>query len=280
MTTSAILPFKAAAHDLDNTLLHGSDISRENVLAVKHLSDLGLINLIATGRNYHHALKYYRALGMTGPLVTSDGACVSIPGGAIIQERKLPLEISRAILRLSQDSQVSCLCFFRHGIYVTSKFDWNEGMDRHREIGSHFREVKPAAMHKTAIYKTLHFSKTPARLDDLQAKVSELYGDSVDVIRNGPNTLEVLPKGVSKVSGLKAVAEYLGLDSSQFVVFGDGNNDLGMFAWAGYSVCMHHGSPLALKSARMVAPETAIGVNFAAAVDAMIDVKGEKERVA
>jgi Cof subfamily protein (haloacid dehalogenase superfamily) len=280
MVTSEELPLKAAAHDLDNTLLHGSDISPENVLAVKRLANLGFTNLIATGRNYHHALKYYRALNLTGPIVTSDGACVSIPGGAIIQERKLPLEISRAILRLSHDSQVSCLCFFRHGIYATSKFDWNEDMDRHREIGSHFREVKPAAMHKCAIYKTLHFSKTPARLDDLQAKIIESNGASVDVIRNGPNTLEVLPKGVSKVSGLKAVAEYLGLDSCQFVVFGDGNNDVGMFAWAGFSVSMHHGSPLALKSARMVAPETKLGVNFAAAVDAMIEFKGMKERVA
>ena len=153
-------------------------------------------------------------------------------------------------------------------------------MERHREMGSHFREVKPAAMHKTAIYKTLHYSETPARIDDLQAMVVESYGESVDVIRNGPNTLEVISKGVSKVSGLKAVAEYLGLDSSQFVVFGDGNNDLGMFAWAGFSVCMHHGSPLALKSASMIAPETAIGVNFATAVDTMIEINGEQERVA
>jgi Cof subfamily protein (haloacid dehalogenase superfamily) len=280
MTALETLPFKAAAHDLDNTLLHGSDISQENVLAVQRLADLGLTNLIATGRNFHHALKYHRALGLTGPMVSSDGACVSIPGGAIIQERTLPLEISTAVLQLSQDSEISCLCFFRHGIYVTSKFDWNANMDRHREMGSHYREVKPAAMSKGKIYKTLHFSETPARLDDLQAKLSESYGDSVDVIRNGPNTLEVVPKGVSKVSGLKAVAEYLGLDSSEFVVFGDGNNDLGMFAWAGFSVCMHHGSPLALKSARMVAPETEIGVNFASAVDAMIEVNGEKERVA
>ena len=81
-------------------------------------------------------------------------------------------------------------------------------------------------MHKTAIYKTLHYSDTPAQLDDLQAKVSELYGDSVDVIRNGPNTLEVLSERREQgCRGLKAAAEYLGLDASQFVVFGDGNND-------------------------------------------------------
>jgi Cof subfamily protein (haloacid dehalogenase superfamily) len=274
------LPFKAAAHDLDNTLLHGSDISLENVLAVNRLASLGVTNLIATGRNFHHAIKYHKALGLTGPMVSSDGACVSVPGGAIILEQTLPLEISSALLRLSHDSEISCLCFFRHGIYVTSKFDWNENMDRHREIDSHYREVKPAAMGRKALYKTLHYSKTPARLDDLQIKVIELYGEVVDVIRNGPNTLEILPKGVSKVSGLKAVAEYLGLNSSQFVAFGDGNNDLGMFAWAGFSVCMHHGSPLALKTASMIAPETAIGANFASAVDAMIALKGKKELVA
>ena len=56
MTTTTKLPYEAAAHDLDNTLLHGSEISQEKCFwAVKRLSDLGLVNLIATGRNYHHA---------------------------------------------------------------------------------------------------------------------------------------------------------------------------------------------------------------------------------
>jgi len=38
------------------------------------------------------------------------------------------------------------------------------------------------------------------------------------------------------------------------VVFGDGENDIPMFAWAGTSVAMPHGWPAALKNASIVAP--------------------------
>ena len=100
------------------------------------------------------------------------------------------------------------------------------------------------------------------------------YGTVVDAIRNGPHTLEFVATGVSKVSGLVKVAEYLQLDASQFVVFGDGNNDVGMFGWAGLSVCMHHGSQLAREAASMIAPETSPEVNLAAAVAAVIEEKG------
>ena len=273
-TLNKVLAYKAGAFDLDGTLLHGSDISPENVLAVQWLTALGLTNLIATGRVFHHALRYHRQLGLAGPMVSSDGACVSIPGGAIILEQPLPLDVSPAIIDLAAASGVSCLCFYRHGICVTSKFDWNVNMDRHREIGSHYREGSIARMRKRPIYKTLLFATDPKRLDALQSAVQESYGKVVDAIRNSPHTLELLATGVSKVSGLAKVAEYLGLEANQFVAFGDGNNDLGMFRWAGLGVCMHHGSPLALETAGeigMIAPATAPEVNLSAAVARVIE---------
>ena len=38
------------------------------------------------------------------------------------------------------------------------------------------------------------------------------------------------------------------------VAFGDGENDVPMFDWAGMSVAMPHGWPLALARAKLIAP--------------------------
>ena len=38
------------------------------------------------------------------------------------------------------------------------------------------------------------------------------------------------------------------------VAFGDGENDVPMFEWAGMSVAMPHGWPLALARAKLIAP--------------------------
>lgn len=270
MTTT--FQYRVAACDLDRTLLSGSDLSRENRDAVQALKERDVKVVLATGRNFHHAVHYYRDLSLKGPLVTSDGALVTIPGagGLIICERVLPLTVSAAIMTAAADRQLTCLNFFRHGIYTSSKFDWHEGMERHREMGRHFRFSTLANMAGRSIYKSLLFSETPADLDALQKDILDKYGAEVDAIRNSPWVLEFISKGVSKVSGLQVVARHLGISQSEVVAFGDGINDVGMFRWAGLSVCMNHGDELAKEAADMVAPETDPAVNFAAAVAAVL----------
>ena len=270
------LVYRRSAIDLDKTLVWGSLISPQNVLAVQLLGQVGLPAVIATGRNFHHAVGFHRQLGLDGPLVSSDGALVCIPGGRILQERTLPLGVSNAIIKMALEQGVSCLCFHRHGITVTSKFDWSEDMERHREIGKHFTERDRSALSTQRLYKVLLFSQDPTQLDRLQSQAKEQFGSIADAIRNSPNHLELLLKGVSKVSGLRKVAEYLGLSPAQFVAFGDGNNDVSMFRWAGLSVSMHHGTALARESAKIIAPETSPEVNFAAGVDEVVARLGLK----
>jgi Cof subfamily protein (haloacid dehalogenase superfamily) len=268
--------YRYAAADLDKTLVWGSHISPENIQAVHRLGRVNLPVIIATGRNFHHAVGFHRQLGLTGPMVSSDGALVAIPGGRILQEKTLPLGVSNAILQMAFEQGVSCLSFHRHGISVTSKFDWNEDMDRHREIGKHYTERERNELSTQRLYKVLLFSNDPAQLDRLESGAKKQFGSIVDAIRNSPNHLELLLKGVSKVSGLRKVAEYFGVSPAHFVAFGDGNNDVGMFRWAGLSVSMHHGTALARESAKIIVPETSPEVNFAAGVDEVIAGLGLK----
>lgn len=268
-----ITVFKAAGIDLDATLLNGSVLSDANRERVLWLQEQGLTIVLATGRNFHQAIRYYNELGLTGPAVTSDGALVSIPKvpGNILSERALVRDASGLILQEALKREITCLNFFRHGIYCSSKFDWNEQMERHREIGRHFRMTSIDAMLRHAVYKTLLHSSSVEALDGLQEHVLANHGEVVDAIRNSPNILEFVSKGVSKVSGLEAVAAHLGLDASRFVVFGDGVNDVGMFGWAGLSVCMNHGHSLAKAAATVVAPESDPATNFAAAVASVFE---------
>jgi HAD superfamily hydrolase (TIGR01484 family) len=54
-----------------------------------------------------------------------------------------------------------------------------------------------------------------------------------------------MPAEVSKGSALATLALRLGIPPATAVVFGDGENDIPMFEWAGMSVAMPHGWPLA-----------------------------------
>jgi Cof subfamily protein (haloacid dehalogenase superfamily) len=71
--------------------------------------------------------------------------------------------------------------------------------------------------------------------DELLAIARELVpADGVTVTQAGLGYIEICPPGVTKATGLAVVAESLGIDPDEVLVFGDMPNDLPMFAWAGF----------------------------------------------
>ena len=59
--------------------------------------------------------------------------------------------------------------------------------------------------------------------------------DVASVTQAGLDYLEICPANVDKGTGLAVVAEAIGVDPGDVLVFGDMPNDLPMFAWAGWS---------------------------------------------
>ena len=58
--------------------------------------------------------------------------------------------------------------------------------------------------------------------------------DVATVTQAGLDYLEICPAGVDKGTGLAVVAEAVGVDPADVLVFGDMPNDLPMFGWAGW----------------------------------------------
>jgi Cof subfamily protein (haloacid dehalogenase superfamily) len=72
--------------------------------------------------------------------------------------------------------------------------------------------------------------------DELLAMARELPPSrEVTVTQAGLGYIEICPPGVTKASGLAVVADSLGVDPRDVLVFGDMPNDLPMFGWAGWS---------------------------------------------
>jgi Cof subfamily protein (haloacid dehalogenase superfamily) len=72
--------------------------------------------------------------------------------------------------------------------------------------------------------------------DELMAIARELVpAGGVTVTQAGLGYIEICPPGVTKATGLAVVADLLGVDPSEVLVFGDMPNDLPMFGWAGWS---------------------------------------------
>jgi Cof subfamily protein (haloacid dehalogenase superfamily) len=88
-------------------------------------------------------------------------------------------------------------------------------------------------------------------VDDLLAAARRIVPAHVaSVTQAGLNVVEICPPDVDKGTGLAVVAEAVGVDPADVLVFGDMPNDLPMFAWAGWQrVAVANAHPTVLAEA-------------------------------
>ncbi len=97
--------------------------------------------------------------------------------------------------------------------------------------------LEPRARHEALAGPVLKaFAHSPKHEpDELVALAAELIPpDGVTVTQAGLGYIEICPPGVTKATGLAVIADSLGVDPKDVLVFGDMPNDLPMFGWAGW----------------------------------------------
>ncbi len=70
------------------------------------------------------------------------------------------------------------------------------------------------------------------------------YEDRFEFIRRDPTFYEVVPRGISKATGIQAVCQRLDIDMSRTIAFGDSANDVSMLQCTARSVAMGGGNPI------------------------------------
>lgn len=83
----------------------------------------------------------------------------------------------------------------------------------------------------------------------IQARVPEITG-----VSSGYGNLDLIATGCDKATGLQRLADEMGWQPSQVMAFGDGQNDVTMLKWAGYSYAMANGMNVAKQVAKFSAP--------------------------
>lgn len=100
--------------------------------------------------------------------------------------------------------------------------------------------------------------KAGANSADMAAAMAGQIGDEGDLTYSTNNgLLEIVPLGISKASGLREVAEPLGIAEADTIAFGDMPNDVPMLLWAGLGVAMGNAHPEALAAADEVTASNA-----------------------
>lgn len=269
MQTQSAKGFKLAAIDLDGTLL-GADhqISAGNTHAVQQLQQAGAQVVLASGRHYNSMHKYADALPGVRWIVSCQGGEISDVRRQTVLDRKfLSAPEAGMTLDLSRSLGFTPVVYQIDGVFTSA--GWNGEMAFYTELAGHQPVVRTMAeLLAQDIFKVIWMGETD-RLSGAALSLGQLP-PSVQVVRTHARILEFMPASVSKGSALATLAGSLGIDRSDAIVFGDGENDIPMFEWAGTSVAMPHGWPAAIRGATWIAPDGPPETALARGVDMVL----------
>lgn len=221
---------KAVFFDIDGTLVsfRTHSVPESAVDALGALRRRGVRLFIATGR-------HYADLNNLGPLsfdayVTLNGQyCYDDRG--VIYKNSIRREDVAAVVSCIEREPFACMFIEEHRMYMNLMDD--RAREAQRLINFSDPDIRPARTALGAdIYQMMPFVG-PERGDALMRELR--YARST---RWNPIFMDVVPAGGSKRVGIEAVMRAYGIDRSETMAFGDGQNDIEMLRHAAVGVAM------------------------------------------
>ncbi len=246
------------ALDLDGTLLYDWKTLRpETADFLKAIKKQGHELVIATGRPYRSAIKFYNALDLNAPIINYNGGLVSWKENPDFEEINITVEKDAVIdiFNNNTDHIDNAFCEIKDDIYLMREsvdimellhFFGNATLS----IGD-FTETLPGDTNGVIIIAKENHGHL------IEAYVAEHYPGKL-MTRNWGSSyqfiIEVFTPHTNKGRALKHVAHTFGISRENILAFGDGHNDIEMLEYAGIGIAMSNAHPELKAIADVVSP--------------------------
>lgn len=246
------MKYKLICTDMDGTLLgKNHQISNENIEAIKKAHDKGVIVAICTGRLFYSALQYSSVLGITGPIIASNGTYIRERGKEeVLYKNPLTSEEINIIYDVLEknkvdfyyvntfDTAMSKREFPKDHAYVMAnekfKFEKKINLIVDEDIKKHIKEHEGDVLKVIVIEKEDH-----EKLKNLKKELRDL--DMFEVVSSGEDNVEIMKKGSSKAAAVKELSKRLGIKREEIICIGDNENDISMIKYAGLGIAVENG---------------------------------------
>ncbi|HVF19690.1 MAG TPA: HAD family hydrolase [Mycobacteriales bacterium] len=228
------------ASDLDGTLVRSDGtISPRSRAAIAAVEDAGSVFVMVTGRPPRWMAGVAQDAGHHGLAICANGAVVyDLHTEQVVTSHLLDadaaLEVVAALRR-----EVPGVAFARES--AAARFGHEPAYrPRWDQDDKDVLDVTELVVGGVVKLLVRHEAMTG---DELLAAAREALGDLVETTHSSADgLLEISARGISKATGLAALAEQHGLSAADCVAFGDMPNDIPMLIWAevGYAVANAH----------------------------------------
>ena len=240
-------PYKLICLDLDGTLFNSRrKISQETLNTLRSIAAGGMKVAVVTGRPGFDAKYYAKILGGNTYYIGANGGVVgSVAGDQILFQSYMQPATIRTLLDISKEIH------YYPGFYATHKVIIQNGRDflnefyillkgNLRNLGHIHYIPSRRQFAQMLLQKNTQVSKAAFyRLNPSQASIvkSSLAGE-YEVARYTDAWYEITEKKLNKSWGIQKLAQYLSIQPSEIIAFGDSENDREMLKYAGCAVAM------------------------------------------
>lgn len=251
---------KMVASDVDGTLIdHREQVSARTKAAVDALIADGVPFVLATGRPPRWIDPVVEGLGYAPLCVCGNGAVIyDSASDRVLDSRTLDIETLTWLADLAENLLPGCgLAAERVGATAhdaaTPQFVSSPEYE-HAWLNPDDTQVSRAEVIASPAIKML--IRLPGTSSAIMRSTLEPHLEGrADLTYSTDNGLiELSAPGVTKATGLAAVAQRLGVQHSSVIAFGDMPNDVPMLLMAGHGVAMANAHPEAIAAADEVAP--------------------------
>ncbi|MBQ7841148.1 MAG: Cof-type HAD-IIB family hydrolase [Lachnospiraceae bacterium] len=245
---------KLIATDIDGTLIQDStpDLYPEIEEEIRRLTDLGIIFVCASGRQYASIKNVFRAVSDRIVYIAENGAHIRY------QDRDLSLTemrrdyVEQLILQLRNYPDCEMVVSTPTGSLLET--DNQEFLDL-MTYGYHntYRVVKDVLAENEPILKVAIYQKNSIRQLGESVFIPE-WGKKLKTCVAGEEWVDFMDLSVDKGNAIIFLQKFFGITKSETMAFGDNTNDIGLIQAAGESYAVENARPELKALAKYICP--------------------------
>ncbi len=218
---------KLLATDYDGTLDFGGNVLQSDIDAIKAWREAGHKFAIVTGRSKASVTEKLDQFDIpVDYYITNNGGMVFDHKGNVLYSSSLDMLTAIDLM------------FATHELPEVASYTVNDGLNRHKVTvhpnlpDHHYAHLQDDWSEEQIMdlgrFAQIVFScSTPEAAYALAEKVNQYFGNSVSAYPNN-FVVDIVPKGISKATGLDFVQAYCESDDDQTFCMGDSHNDIPM----------------------------------------------------